>query len=42
MELLARPGACSRMVQRQKQLINGEAAEDICKFIIQKDMETVT
>lgn len=39
MELLARPDACSRMVQRQRQVINGGAAEDICKFIIQKDME---
>lgn len=37
MELLARPAACREMVQRQQQVINGGAAEDICEFIIQKD-----
>ncbi|MDE7222455.1 MAG: glycosyl transferase, partial [Acetatifactor sp.] len=37
MELLAHPADCSDMVQRQKQVINGGAAEAICEFIIQKD-----
>lgn len=41
MELLARPAACSRMVQKQKQVIHREAAEEICRFIIQKDTERV-
>lgn len=41
LELLSRPADCDRMVQRQKQVINGGAAEDICEFIIQKAMGTV-
>lgn len=42
MELLAHPDACREMVQRQRQVINGDAAEDICKFIIQRETEAVT
>lgn len=37
MDLLAHPAACRQMIQRQRQVINGKAAEDICEFIIQKD-----
>lgn len=39
-DLLAHPGACRRMVQRQHQVINREAARDICEFIVQRDRET--
>lgn len=38
-ELLAHPGACRQMVQRQHQVINREAAGDICEFIVQRDRE---
>lgn len=39
LELLACPAACSQMVQRQHQVINQGAAEDICEFIIRRDRE---
>ncbi|MBD5529605.1 MAG: glycosyltransferase, partial [Lachnospiraceae bacterium] len=37
MELLASPEECRRMIERQHQVINARAAEDICEFILQKD-----
>lgn len=36
MELLACPEECRRMIERQHQVINGNAAEDICEFIIRQ------
>lgn len=36
MELLARPEECRRMIERQHQVINAGAAEDICEFILRK------
>ncbi len=36
MELLARPADCGRMIERQRRVINGNAAEDICEFIIRQ------
>lgn len=39
LELLACPAACRQMVQRQHQVINQGAAEDICEFIIHRDKE---
>lgn len=39
LELLACPAACRQMVQRQHQVINQGAAEDICEFIIRRDKE---
>lgn len=38
MELLDSPGECRRMIERQHQVINARAAEDICEFILQKDI----
>lgn len=35
-ELLACPEECRRMIERQHQVINGNAAEDICEFIIRQ------
>ncbi len=39
MELLARPEECRRMTERQHQVINARAAEDICEFIIRKSID---
>lgn len=36
MDLLARPEECVRMTERQHQVINGNAAEDICEFILRQ------
>ncbi len=36
MELLDRPEECRLMTERQSQVINAGAAEDICKFILSK------
>lgn len=38
MELLASPEDCRQMTERQHQVINGRAAEDICEFILQKSI----
>ena len=34
MELLAHPEECGQMIERQRRVINGNAAEDICEFIL--------
>ncbi|MCI9071759.1 MAG: glycosyl transferase [Lachnospiraceae bacterium] len=39
MELLARPEACRKMIERQHQVINGNAAKDICDFILRHGSE---
>ncbi len=36
MELLAHPGECAQMTERQQRVINGNAAEDICEFILRQ------
>ncbi len=39
LELLGHPEDCRRMIERQHQVINGNAAEDICEFIIGRAAE---
>ncbi len=39
LELLKQPEACRQMIERQHQVINRNAAEDICEFIIRRDAE---
>ena len=36
MELLSQPKACRQMIERQHQVINGNAARDICDFILRQ------
>lgn len=37
LQLLGNPEECRRMIERQKQVIHGSAAEDICEFILNKE-----
>ena len=39
MELLSQPKACRQMIERQHQVINGNAARDICDFILRQGGE---
>lgn len=39
MKLLSQPKACGRMIERQHQVINGNAARDICDFILRQGEE---
>ncbi len=39
MELLSQPKGCRQMIERQHQVINGNAARDICDFILRQGGE---